>query len=279
MGRVFSAHPDVVLTKTHAKAVAENFCETCHGPGDRHAKGAEDGNADPVNTLVTFKKHSKQTPAEKNALCLSCHSNDDKRMYWAGSTHESRNIACVDCHTVMKSVSDSAQLKKVKQAEVCFQCHLQRKAQYERSGHMPYREGKMTCTDCHNPHGTQTPKLIAADSVNEKCYECHMEKRGPFLWEHMPVRESCLNCHESHGSNHDKLLKAKRPYLCQRCHAPGGHVGNVYDDPRDANSSISAPTTALGIIGTGQFMYNRSCQNCHSQIHGSNHPAGARFHR
>jgi hypothetical protein len=24
---------------------------------------------------------------------------------------------------------------------------------------------------------------------------------------------------------------------------------------------------------------NRGCVNCHAQIHGSNHPSGARFHR
>ena len=42
---------------------------------------------------------------------------------------------------------------------------------------------------------------LKAASVNEQCYTCHTEKRGPFLWEHAPVRESCLNCHTPHGSN------------------------------------------------------------------------------
>ena len=52
------------------------------------------------------------------------------------------------------------------------------------SSHMPIREGKITCSDCHNPHGSVTEKLIRQASVNEVCYTCHAEKRGPFLWEH-----------------------------------------------------------------------------------------------
>ena len=71
--------------------------------------------------------------------------------------------------------------------------------------------------------------MISADWVNEKCLECHTEKRGPFLWEHAPVRENCLNCHDPHGSNHDKMLVAKQPYLCQRCHLNTRHPGTLYD--------------------------------------------------
>lgn len=239
-------------------------CEACHGPSEDHAARAQEVKA--VDNLVTFKKHSLQTVDEKNAVCLKCHQNDDYKMFWSGSPHQSNKVACVDCHTVMKNASDKFQLAKEKQAEVCFQCHLQRKAQYYKSAHMPFREGKMVCTNCHNPHGTQTPKLIDANSVNEKCYECHMEKRGPFLWEHMPVRENCLNCHEPHGSNHDKLLKAKRPFLCQRCHSHTRHPSDVYYNPSIPNGSYDR-------------LAQRACLNCHTQIHGSNAPNGVRMHR
>ncbi len=55
---------------------------------------------------------------------------------------------------------------------------------------MPVREGKLQCSSCHNPHGTITEKLIAENSVNELCYRCHLDKRGPFLGENPPVREN-----------------------------------------------------------------------------------------
>ncbi len=95
-----------------------------------------------------------------------------------------------------------------------------------RSSHMPMREGKIVCTDCHNPHGSYSEKLLRANSVNENCYTCHAEKRGPFLWEHAPVRENCLNCHDPHGSINEYLLKslaaAAVPALPQCGDAPSG---------------------------------------------------------
>ncbi|MBI5177675.1 MAG: DmsE family decaheme c-type cytochrome [Nitrospinae bacterium] len=262
MGKLFLKAPQNETQKL--------VCEACHGPGEEHIANVSAGEELDLSKLITFKKHSTQTVDEKNGQCLQCHQNDAYTAMWKGSTHQGNKVACVDCHTIMQNNTDRKNMAKKTQADTCFQCHLQRKAQYQKSAHMPYREGKVTCTDCHNPHGTPNPKLIAADSVNEACYKCHMEKRGPFLWEHAPVRESCLNCHEPHGSNHDKLLIAKRPQLCQRCHAPTGHPANAYTDPGQA---------VAGNARQGQFMANRACNNCHSQIHGSNHPAGHRFHR
>jgi DmsE family decaheme c-type cytochrome len=106
------------------------------------------------------------------------------------------------------------------------------------------------------------------------CYACHAEKRGPFLWEHAPVRESCLNCHQPHGSNQDKLLQEPRPYLCSKCHDPAvGHPGQLFQASQSAASNLANGTASSArVIG-------RACQNCHSQIHGSNHPSGARFQR
>src|SRR5439155_768201 len=80
-------------------------------------------------------------------------------------------------------------------------------------------EGKTSGSDCHKPRGSVTRPLIKADSVNQLCYACHSEKRGPFIWEHAPVRKSCSECHLPHGSSHESLLMVRRPFLCQQCHA------------------------------------------------------------
>jgi DmsE family decaheme c-type cytochrome len=106
--------------------------------------------------------------------------------------------------------------------------------------------------------------MIRADWTNELCYQCHTEKRGPFLWEHAPVREDCLNCHNPHGSNHDKLLQAKLPYLCQRCHLNTRHPGTFYDGANAGNSIGTASNRAI----------EHACKNCHQAIHGSNAPSG-----
>jgi DmsE family decaheme c-type cytochrome len=134
-----------------------------------------------------------------------------------------------------------------------------KKSLTQRSRH-PLREGRMDCSSCHNPHGSGTDRMIRADSVNDQCFLCHREKRGPFLWEHSPVREDCLTCHAAHGSNHDKMLVARTVQLCQSCHLQGRHQ------------------TVAG-LETAFWNTNRQCLNCHSQIHGSNHPSGPLFQR
>ena len=99
--------------------------------------------------------------------------------------------------------------------DTCSQCHKNKRAEIWRTSHMPVREGKMTCSSCHNPHGSFGESLLKEATVNDTCYKCHAEKRGPFLFEHAPVRESCTNCHDPHGSVNDFMLKISRPRLCQ----------------------------------------------------------------
>jgi DmsE family decaheme c-type cytochrome len=181
-------------------------------------------------------------------------------MFWQASTHETRNVACTDCHDVMKNTSERGNLKKPTVLATCTQCHLQRRSQTSRFAHMPQQEGKVECVSCHNPHGSPYDKLLLASSVNETCYTCHTEKRGPFLWEHPPVLENCANCHDVHGSNHEKMLKTAKPRLCQQCHNETQHPTNPQRP-------------------TARFVLERQCTNCHFSLHGSNHPSGARFTR
>jgi DmsE family decaheme c-type cytochrome len=233
-------------------------CEGCHGPGSLHVKA---GGGRGVGNMITFRLDDpRHTPEEYNAVCLSCHEKGNRTL-WRGSTHETRGLTCTNCHTVMINVTPKAQLAKLTEMDTCFQCHKNKRAEIWRSSHMPVREGKMSCSTCHNPHGSYSEALLKETTVNDNCYKCHAEKRGPFLWEHAPVRENCLNCHDPHGSINDFLLKISRPRLCQQCHANlTGHPGN----PRNPQSL---------------YAINRECQNCHSQHHGSNSPAGSRFIR
>ena len=238
-------------------------CEACHGPGSNHVK-------DPANrgALIGFTKEWGTPVAQQTALCLTCHEGGE-RMFWPGSTHASNQLSCSDCHNPMAKISATGLLKKPSINETCYTCHQQQRAEFAKRSHMPLNESKLSCVDCHNPHGSTTKALLKNDSVNETCYSCHAEKRGPFLWEHAPVRENCLGCHNAHGSNHDKLLTVARPFSCQQCHDNTNHQTNLYNAGQLLGGGAAPNTRIIG----------RSCQNCHSQIHGSNHPAGARFQR
>ena len=230
-------------------------CETCHGPGSAHAKA---GGGRGVGGIISFRANDlSRTAEENNAICLGCHERGE-RVYWQGSVHQVRNLACTNCHTIMREVSAKFQLKTSFEPDTCFQCHKDRRAQMLMPAHMPIREGKITCTNCHNPHGSATEAMLWQDSINDNCYTCHAEKRGPFLFEHAPVRENCLNCHDPHGSINEYSLKMSRPRLCFECHSIG------HAETTGINSSLTM---------------GRACQNCHQMIHGSNSPAGGALQR
>jgi DmsE family decaheme c-type cytochrome len=238
---------------------ARSGCESCHGPGQAHVDDEAKGH---------IRRFGAIRPSEVNQTCLTCH-NRGVHAGWEGSTHEARNLSCTTCHSVHKPASLENQLVKTTETQLCVTCHRQQVVKTERAvAHMPVREGKMACSSCHNPHGSisNVKALKVGSSVNESCTTCHAEMRGPMLFEHTPVRENCTTCHDPHGSSNDRMLNVRLPMLCQRCHVATRHPATVYD-----NAAITT--------NKSNRMFGRSCVNCHSNIHGSNHPSGQFFMR
>jgi DmsE family decaheme c-type cytochrome len=204
---------------------------------------------------------TKLDAKEANAVCQSCHETKHNAT-WMGSAHQRRGVKCIECHGVHSFKSERKQLKTASEPETCYKCHQSIRAQSLRTSHHPVREGLMTCTSCHNPHDGSRPKMIKAEYTNELCLQCHTEKRGPFFWEHAPVRENCLTCHNPHGSNHDKLLVSQQPWLCQRCHLNTRHPGTLY-------SGVNAGTS---VELSSNRVTEHACKNCHQNVHGGNAP-------
>jgi DmsE family decaheme c-type cytochrome len=235
--------------------MARQGCETCHGPGKGHVAGGGDP--------ALIRNPAALLPRDATAICTTCHNSGDHE-FWDGSQHERRGLGCTTCHSLHSAKSLEKQLKAASVIQTCGNCHRDKLAKLDRSGHMPVREGKMECSTCHNPHGSQNVRLLrVGNTLNETCTSCHAEKRGPFLWDHAPVRENCATCHDPHGTANERSLVAKLPFLCQRCHSHSGHPSALYDRTQLTNSRL----------------YTRGCVNCHSNIHGSNHPAGHTFTR
>lgn len=256
-----------VLRTPHAMSAdsrtpfAEHACETCHGASPEHLIKPEVEGDKRIPPPMVFGEVSGNSVDEQNKVCMDCHSGDHQ-MNWLGSTHQFAEVACVSCHQV--HVRKDPMLQKKAQAEVCFDCHTEQRAESHRPYRHPIVEGLTTCSDCHNSHGSSTQSLLAGMTVNDSCYRCHAEKRGPFLFEHAPVQEDCSICHSSHGSTERGLLKMRAPFLCQECHMAAYHSSSLYGGDR--------LTKAIG----QRELLGRGCLNCHSQVHGSNHPSGVR---
>ena len=248
----------IARTKHGTKADGRTpTCTSCHGDSESHLKRSDKGRPPPDRP---FGKKVANDPAAHNKACLTCHEGG-KVMHWAGSVHARRDVPCTDCHSLHQQ-HDRATTRE-KQPEMCMSCHKEKKGQFARPNHHPVPEGKMVCADCHNPHGSAGPKLMVKDSVNETCYSCHMQHRGPFLWNHMPVTQDCTLCHNPHGTTTTGLLKQRPPFLCQQCHEPASHRGSFTGV--NGVQGNSPP-------GSGGTTQARGCLNCHSQIHGGSNP-------
>lgn len=244
-------------------------CVSCHGESEKHANKPEDVKDRPA-TDRNFGKKSTLTADEKSKVCTTCHQGG-KHINWNTSAHSTNDVACTNCHQIHTG-HDKVRDKRA-QPEVCYTCHKEQRAQVNKPSHHPIPEGKMTCSDCHNTHGSAGKGLLIKDTVNATCFTCHAEKRGPFIHNHQPVVEDCGNCHNPHGTTADAMLKARQPFLCQQCHGASSHPGNVPSTRANAQPN-GLPNAVSTNIGPG-YAQARGCNNCHTNIHGSNNPSSA----
>jgi DmsE family decaheme c-type cytochrome len=139
---------------------------------------------------------------------------------------------------------------------LCASCHVTERAAFKRPFTHRLEQNAIDCVDCHNPHGGPPPASLQAFAANEtSCLKCHTDKRGPFPFEHAPVKlEACSTCHEPHGSaNPRMLIRHNTSQLCLECHTL-------------TPQNLGGPPTAFHDMRTARF---RDCTVCHSKIHGS----------
>jgi len=249
-------------TISMGKAAPERTgCEGCHGPAQAHVE-ARGGKATIPHAF------SLMQPKAVLEDCLTCHMADMSKANIQRSEHTLNGIACTSCHSIHHSSTPKFLLAK-KQNETCYGCHANIRAQFEMPSHHRVNEGFMQCTDCHNPHGSFAalsgnnlhPTMVErAFDTDPPCLKCHVDKRGPFVYEHPSVRvEGCQACHNPHGSTNAKLLTRPVVFtLCLECHNGGGTgTRNKGVDIQTARHNLLNPVF-------------QKCTTCHVKIHGSN---------
>ncbi len=277
MGKAFLKSRHGIIETDKGRGWKGQSCESCHGPGTKHGEAAE---------AKFILNHVKSTPREADASCLSCHKNQATHSGRISGSHAKAQVSCVSCHAVHHAVNDSSlpmmrdfsekspaavaklalvSSRATKITELCSSCHASAWASFQRPHTHAVSQGAMSCVDCHNPHGTSRPFGLntTARTTNSEpgCFKCHADKRGPFAFEHAPVRmEGCSSCHENHGSANPRMLnRAEVSISCLECHS------NV---PAATNRTGTLGTVATGFHDLRLPAY-RNCTTCHTKVHGS----------
>jgi len=261
-------HNSTLFTAHGAKNDANgSMCQACHGDASEHLK-------DPVaHKPVNRIKYG--TPQEKSAICLNCHQTNRHLAFWESGRHATNDVTCANCHSIHgrnknPTIAPFQTTFRENESDMCGTCHKAIKAATLKPSHHPIVEGKVKCSDCHNPHGAIAPAMLRNPSINEQCTSCHADKRGPYVFEHPPVEENCASCHNPHGSSHYKLLNEHTPNLCQECHEGSRHPGTIYGSLGGWTDPVTGGPNAPANISTR--LIARACLNCHAQVHGSNAP-------
>src|SRR5262249_39774029 len=167
----------------------------CHGDPSEHVKS-------PSNPMP--KRFSKMSSADKNEVCLTCHQGRTP-IHWQGTNPEGNAVPSPPGPRRPPAATPRA--AKPTPPTGCSAAPKAIRPRPNRPSPPPIREGMVACSDCHTPHGSVGPSMVVRDNVNDTCYACHMEKRGPFIRTHQPVQEDCSICHNPHGTTNPNLLK------------------------------------------------------------------------
>lgn len=252
--KAFQKNPHIAVEKDKRRGFETRACESCHGPGSKHAEST---------SAADIRNPAKLAVAEADRGCLSCHLNQPTHVGRIQSGHARNQVSCVTCHSMHKSAEELVPRRRAAINAECANCHLGVWASFQRPYKHKLPEGVMTCVDCHNPHGSVLPHSIRTVSANEPgCLNCHGDKRGPFVFEHAPVRlEGCTTCHEPHGSANPRMLTRQEVrFVCLECHANTPATAAV-------SNTLGGTPPAFHDLRNPQF---QNCTVCHVKVHGSN---------
>lgn len=228
-----------------------DLCYTCHQPKDD--KDFIHGPVAAGACTACHNPHESENSrllvsSNMNDLCTSCHMAKADFLKNTANIHPPVADQCTNCHDPHTD-RNKFQLKGEGKMEMCVMCHTDKGDQVHNS---KTKHGAMgdanKCQACHDPHGTNNPKMLRYETNKDLCLSCHNKEmtteedgtkimnmaqhleqnpdwHGPILW------GDCVACHNPHGSDNLRMLKKPFPetfyskfdkdsYICFECHEP-----------------------------------------------------------
>ncbi|QOY55812.1 hypothetical protein HUE87_06195 [Candidatus Sulfurimonas marisnigri] len=234
----------------HSKEELKNKCDTCHDmrEGNKYfhmpVKIGTCTACHNVNTDTKDLLRIKESPE----MCILCHSAKRATYYKDKYQHPAiKQKGCTGCHDP-HSGERKFRLKHDKRKDLCLSCHTEKKewisSVKNKHGAIFLEDGG--CFFCHDPHGTNRPKMLKAPTSKDLCLSCHnkplkRDEDGKMLlnmkehldnnskWHGPIITGNCVGCHNPHGSNNHRMLKGPYPsksiakfkpesYFCFICH-------------------------------------------------------------
>ena len=207
-------------------------CQSCHGPGSRHAEWARVKAAG--QSVAPIERHGLladlKTPKAQVEVCAACHSRRAEltSMPVPGQPHLDHYLPSLLREGLYHA--DGQQLDEV------FVVGSYRQSKMYRMG--------VTCTQCHDPHSAK-PKLQG----NALCLQCHQPQANPAF----PSAAGNFDSpqHHHHGAGTPGAM-------CTACHMPAKNYMIVQPRP---DHSMRIPRPDLSVtLGTPN-----ACNQCHAE--------------
>ncbi len=167
-----------------------------------------------------------------NKACAECHEkihgdfpgSAHGRFYRGDDIHWAPVAGCESCHGAgSKHVGTGLAADIVNPRHdplACLKCHVSTHGEFTLPHHHRVLEGRMTCVDCHDPHGQDIHQPAGGLGLQQRdavCIKCHAEQTASHVFEHEALREGCMTCHKPHGGMNRGMLVQRDANLCLRC--------------------------------------------------------------
>lgn len=230
--------------------------------------------------------------------CTTCHQS-----LLQGKPHvHPATEDCANCHSMDVQPGATRVSFTAEGTALCLTCHDGLGAAAEGKLKAPHAPVADSCTNCHDPHASMTPRLLKA-ALPELCATCHeldalqLSHKGQ-----LTAKANCASCHVPHGSGSAHMLKgatqhapfadrgcdachraptagrvrlqARSDRLCTACHADlagaapaTGSRHAALQSPREGNACLSCHNPHMSanpklLVKTGPAL----CTNCHPAV-------------